>query len=58
MHDPFVRFALLSGILGTTAVGGSIYLVWHMRRMYWKKLRQAGDPRAKEREMMRQRKRR
>ncbi|WP_157073826.1 hypothetical protein [Sphingomonas soli] len=56
MHDPFVRATLLYIIFGTLAVAGSIILIWHRRRAYWRKRRQAGDSRAKQRELASKRK--
>lgn len=53
MYDPAVRVALAYGILGVVALAGAGFLVWYLRRSYWAKLRRAGDPRAKEREMAR-----
>ncbi|MES2987598.1 MAG: hypothetical protein V4808_06815 [Pseudomonadota bacterium] len=58
MDDPVVRFTLLFGILGIIVLIGLVSIAWFLHRSYWKKLRQSGDPRAKERELMRQRKRR
>lgn len=58
MHDPLIRMTLVYSIVGSTLVAGAAVYAWNRHRTYWRKLRQSGNSRAKERELKRKRKQR